>query len=104
MRRGRVLWARSSIIDQCALKWPIQRNRVIMEILGQNPADVLPSPSNYDEVVWTLTLMVVIVLGLPGKLADTGLLSNHCMLRHGLAKVSPEEFYRMACCLGKALN
>lgn len=74
-----------------------------MEILRQNPADVLPSPSNYDKVVWTLTLMVVIVLGLLGKVADTGLLSNRGMLWYGLAKVSPEEFYQMACCLGKAL-
>ncbi|XP_058189339.1 uncharacterized protein LOC131306925 [Rhododendron vialii] len=54
--RGLALRAKvASIIDQGQWKWPRIRNRAVLSIIRNTPEIFLPSTSDCDKVVWTLT-------------------------------------------------
>ncbi|KAI8542252.1 hypothetical protein RHMOL_Rhmol08G0124200 [Rhododendron molle] len=45
----------ASIIDEGQWKWPRIRNRAVLSIIRNTPGNFLPSTSDCDKVVWTLT-------------------------------------------------
>lgn len=54
--RGQALNTKvSSIIVQGNWCWLNQRNRVIQHIMRLTPTDFIPSPSNCDRMIWTLS-------------------------------------------------